>query len=76
MGQHLDATMKACSKAYAEAEKLKKQYDAAKTPQDKEKYKKMAEGAKKIGLAHFKMIDAAKQKDEAELLGIFKTMGV
>jgi len=76
MASHLEQTIKACSKALDEAKKLEKQFKAAKTPQDKDKLKKMAEAAKKIGVAYYNMIDSAKQKDQAEMLGIFKTMGV
>jgi hypothetical protein len=36
----------------------------------------MAEAAKKIGLAYYNSIDAAKQKDQAEMLAAFKTMGL
>jgi hypothetical protein len=76
MATHLEATIKACNKALDEAKKLEKQFKAAKTAQDKEKLKKMAEGAKKIGLAFYNSIDAAKDKDRAEMLAAFKTMGL
>jgi hypothetical protein len=76
MATHLEETIKACNKALDEAKKLEKQFKAAKTPQEKDKLKKMAEGAKKIGIAFYNSIDAAKENDRAEMLGIFKNMGV
>ena len=76
MGSHLEETIKACNKALDEAKKLEKQFKTAKTAQEKDKLKKMAEGAKKIGLAFYNSIDAAKQKDQAEMLNAFKTMGL
>ena len=76
MGSHLEATIKACDKALDEAKKFEKQFKTAKTAQEKEKLRKMAEAAKKIGLAYYNSIDAAKQKDQAEMLAAFKTMGL
>lgn len=76
MGSHLDATIKACNKALDEAKKLEKQFKAAKTAQEKEKLKLMAQGARKIGEAFYNSIDAAKEKDRAEMLACFKTCGV
>ncbi len=72
MGSHLDAIAAAVKKAKKEAEKLEKEFLAAKTPQEKEKLKKMAEGAWKIAEAHINQVDAAKAKDKAEMLEIFK----
>jgi hypothetical protein len=75
MPTHLEQTIKACSKALDEAKKLEKQFKAAKTAEEKEKIRKMAAGAKKIAEAFYNSIDAAKEKDRQELLGIFKLMG-
>ena len=76
MGTHLDAVMKACNNALDEAKKLEKEFKAAKTAPEKVKLKKMAEAAKKIALAHFSQIDAAKEKDKLELNNVFKEMGI
>jgi len=67
---HLSETLKACEKCFEEAKKLEKQFKAAKSPQDKEKLKKMAEGAKKMGIAYYEMIPAAKDKDKKEMIDI------
>jgi hypothetical protein len=76
MPSHLELTVKAVSKALDEAKKLEKEFKAATKPAEKEKLKKMAEAAKKIAVAHFDTIEAAKQKDRVEMDGIFKSMGV
>ena len=65
---HLSETLKACEKCFDEAKKLEKQFKAAKSPQDKEKLKKMAEAAKKMGVAYYDMIPAAKDKDKKEMI--------
>ena len=76
MGSHLDAVVKACDKALEEAAKLEKQWKAAKPGPEKDKLKKMAEGAKKIGIAFYAQVDAAKLKDEKDMLATFKNMGL
>jgi hypothetical protein len=73
MGSHLSETIKACDKALEEAKKLEKEFKAAKTPKEKERLKKMAEAAKKIGEAFYNSIDAAKEKDRAAMNAAFKT---
>jgi len=67
---HLSETMKACEKCLAEAKKLEKQWKAAKSPQDKEKLKKMADACRKMAAAYYDMIPAAKDKDKKEVLDI------
>jgi len=74
MGKKLDEVVKAGNKALDEAKKLQKQYAAAKTPQEKDKYKKMAEGARKIALAFGDMVAAAAKEDKTELLGILDSI--
>ncbi len=75
MPTHLEAVMSAISKAEAERDKLLKQWKAAKTAPDKEKLKKTADGARKIAIAFYDQIDAAKVKDKAAMLEGFKEMG-
>jgi len=71
MGRHLEATKKAALKAAEEVEKLVKEAKKAKTPQEREKLLKMAEGAQKIMQAHLKSQEAAAQKDWAETKALF-----
>jgi hypothetical protein len=74
MATHLEETMKACKKAFDEAEKLEKQFKAAKTAQEKDKLKKMAIAAKKIGAAFYDMIPAAAAKDKAQMNSILDSI--
>jgi hypothetical protein len=76
MGSHLDAAVKACGKCLDEAQKIEKQLKAAKTPQDKEKLKKMAEACKKMAKVYLDGIAAAQAKDAQVMEEIFKNMGV
>jgi uncharacterized membrane protein (DUF106 family) len=76
MGTHLDETVKACNKCLDEAKKLEKQFKAAKTPQDKDKLRKMAEASKKMAKLYFDAIEAAKVKDAKVMYEILKNMGV
>ncbi len=74
MGKKLDDIVKAGNKALDEAKKLQKAYKDAKTPQEKEKYKKMAEGAKKIANAFADMVVVAAKEDKAEMLEILDSI--
>lgn len=76
MGSNLEAINSAIKKADAEREKIIKEWKAAKTPQEKEKLKKMAEGIRKMILAHLDQVDAAKAKDRAAMDNTFKEMGI
>ncbi len=76
MASNLDGVLAAIKKADAERQKLLKEWKAAKAAPEKEKLKKMAEGARKIALAYFEQIDAAKAKDRAAMLEGFKEMGL
>lgn len=71
MGRHLELTRKAALKAAEEVEKLIKEAKKAKTPPEREKLLKMAEGAHKIMEAHLKSQQAAAQKDWAETKAMF-----
>ena len=62
MASHLDGVLSAIKKADAEREKLVKDWKAAKTPAEKDKLKKMAEGAKKIAVAFYGQIDAGQSQ--------------
>jgi hypothetical protein len=76
MGSHLDETVKACNKCLDEAKKIEKEFKAAKTPQEKEKFKKQAEACQKQAKLYFDAIAAAKAKDAQVLQDIIKNLGV
>jgi hypothetical protein len=76
MGSHLDETVKACNKCLEEAKKIEKQFKVAKTPQEKEKLKKMAEACQKQAKLYFDAIAAAKAKDAQVLQEIIKNIGI
>jgi hypothetical protein len=67
MATHLEETVKAFGKCMDEAKKLEKQFNSAKTPQDKEKLAKMAEACKKMALGYANMVEGSKQKDLKEM---------
>jgi len=72
----LDETVKACNKCLEEAKKIEKQFKVAKTPQEKEKLKKMAEACQKQAKLYFDAIAAAKAKDAQVLQEIIKNIGI
>jgi hypothetical protein len=73
---HLETLMQAIKKTLEERDRLLKQFKAAKTPEEKKKLQAMAEGARKIALAHYEMVDAAKAKDKTAMLSSFKELGL
>jgi hypothetical protein len=73
---NLETLMQAIKKTLDERDKLLKQFKAAKNPEEKKKLQAMAEGARKIALAHYEMVDTAKAKDKTAMLNSFKEMGL
>lgn len=72
MASHLDEVTKAFNKCKDEAKKLEKDWAKAKTPQDKDKLRKMAEACRKMSLAYLGMVSGAVEKDKKEMSEILE----